>query len=253
MRITVFREDARSLSAKERLEREPCIANREGNMIILPIPTTKDKLRVLNSEIPLLSVASELKASDIAVGYGLPEEFLLACYLRGAIAVDIATDEEYQLEGAYLTALGCIEYILSEYSVTPSELSFGVIGYGRIGKALSALLLMLGAKLTVYSSKALTNTDFERLPYEALPLAADMKFDVLINTAPARLLPECAFKESEKPLVLELASGDNLPSDISVTKLMQLPVKAFPKSAGRAVARAVTRSLISNTDDGAKL
>ena len=253
MRITVLCEDERSLSARECLEKEPFVAERAGDMIILPIPTTRDKRRVEGSGASLLSVASELKLADIAVGYGLPEEFSLACALRGAVALDIALDESYQQEGAYLTALGLIKRLLTEHSLVPSELSFGVIGYGRIGKILSEMLLSLGATLCVYSAKELKSEKFRRLPYEALSNVQNEKFDFLINTAPARLIPDGAITNSCSFDLIELASGDNLPLDAGAIKLMQLPMREFPKSAGRAVARSVIRSLISSMTDGAKL
>ncbi len=252
MRITAFSDDKRSLSAKEYLDME-LRDLAAGNMMLLPIPTTRDKTHVTGSEIALLSVASELKRGDIAVGYGLPEEFTLACLVRGASAVDLALDEEYQREGAYLTAIGCIGYILSEYSVAPSELAVGVIGYGRIGKSLCELLSRLGAGITLYTSAPSKAVGLNAKLYSELCYVKDMKLDILINTAPARLIPDSALIPPYRAELIELASGENIPAGASVTRLMQLPVRAFPESAGRAVGRAVVRALISNIDDGANL
>ena len=252
MRIKAFSCDKRSLSAKEYLDRE-LRGLAVGEVMLLPIPTTRDGAHVTGSEVTLISVASELKSGDIAVGYGLPEEFILACLVRGVTAVDLALDEEYQKEGAYLTAAGCIEYILSEYSIAPNELAVGVIGYGRIGKALCELLSSLGADVTLYTSAPSKAVGLKAKLYSELLCVKDLKLDILINTAPARLIPDGALIAPYKAELIELASGDNMPAGACVTKLMQLPVRAFPESAGRAVGRAVVRALISNTDNGANL
>lgn len=251
MQIRLLSEDGRSIAARRWLEGREEIKSLSGNMIILPIPSTKDKRTVFSLGVPLLSVVSELKAGDVAVGYGIPEETRLACYLRGAYAIDIADDEEYQREGAYLTALGCVNHILTEYSVPPSELSFGIVGYGRIGKALSGLLLGLPTRVTVYSSRAISGGGFTALPYSALAEADRSGIDVLINTAPARLIRREFVEKFPEIRLIELASGDNFPEDLSVTRLMQLPSRVFPEGAGRAVGRAVMRALVSSKFDGA--
>ena len=67
--------------------------------------------------------------------------------------------------------------------------------------------------------------------------------DVLINTAPARLITQ----ESANSLtaggceIIELASGDNLPRGTSVTRLPSIPDRNFPISAGKIYAAAVLR------------
>ena len=70
--------------------------------------------------------------------------------------------------------------------------------------------------------------------------------DILINTAPARLISEKSAKELSGKRVIELASGDNLPPGLSFERMASIPAVTFPKSAGRAIARSVDRALKTN-------
>ena len=78
---------------------------------------------------------------------------------------------------------------------------------------------------------------------EDIGRASDL--DVLINTAPARLIT----KEGAEALtkdgceIIELASGDNLPRGVAVTRLPSIPDRNFPVSAGKIYAAAVLRHI----------
>ena len=244
MRIKVIGGDARSLACKDYLSKESALESLIGDMIILPIPTTRDGRSVTGSSLPLSSVAGELKRGDVAVGYGLPRDFVGACLVRGAETVDLALDEEYLGEGAYLTSVGCVEYILASYDTAPSELRVGIIGLGRIGSYLASHLIGLGASVRAFSSKRKSTLDGEILSYGALSEGQALSdLDILINTAPSRLLSERAAEQLTFCEIIELASGDNIPSEIKFTALPRLPAKAFPRSAGYSAARAVLRAL----------
>ena len=70
-----------------------------------------------------------------------------------------------------------------------------------------------------------------------------LDFDVIVNTAPSPLLCSSACELLAGTRVIELASGDNFPRDMKVERLMALPAKAYPVSAGRILARSVLRML----------
>ena len=148
-----------------------------------------------------------------------------------------------------MTAVGAVGKILTESSSVPKDLSIGIIGYGRIGKRLLELLLFLGARVVVFTSKEGVRRELcahgvSALPYEALLKTGDVaSLDVLINTAPAPIISDEAIAAFEKTKLIELASGDNFPKNASVTRLMQLPAKMYPRSAGRALGGSILRML----------
>ena len=72
--------------------------------------------------------------------------------------------------------------------------------------------------------------------------------DILINTAPARLIGERAAEALSSVRVIELASGDNIPEGINVERLASVPAIMYPASAGAALARSVLRMLGGERD-----
>ena len=222
--------------------------NAPGRIILLPIPTSRDGIHLCGSDKLLHEVVSEVDYGDLVVGYSIPSCDTEYIRSRGAFVFDAAADELFLEENAYLTALGTLEYLLSEHRCVPSDMHVGIIGYGRIGSALLRILLFLGAKIRIYTSKNLTRVELGEngvesryIDYANPTLGDTADLDVLINTAPTRLgscfdggVP-CGIR------VIELASGDNFAGVEGVVRLPSIPEKNYPKSAGRAYFHAIQR------------
>ena len=218
-------------------------------VIILPIPTSRDGTHLTGSDRLLCEVLSGVGCGDIVVGYSIPEGDTEYIRSRGAGVCDVAEDEEFTLENAELTAIGTLGYLLTESAHAPSSMRVGIIGYGRIGASLCRLLLFLGAKIRVYTSKEVTRVELGGLGveshginYECPELEDLSSVDVLINTAPRSL--STAFKGGRIPRgvrVIELASGNNFEGVEGVVRLASIPERYYPKSAGRAYFHAIQR------------
>ena len=214
------------------------------SLMLLPIPVTKDKKHINGTDLELSALKDEMESGMLVVGYGIPREVRLGA---ASEFCDVACDESFLRENARLTALGALGYILSTCDCAPQDLSIGVIGYGRIGSELVRELLFLGASVTVYTSKNETRVALGRLgvktrsaDYEkGSPELSDI--DILINTAPARLIGEGDLPDLSGVRLIELASGDNFPSGAAVERLPSLPARLYPKSAGRAYYNSVMR------------
>jgi hypothetical protein len=122
----------------------------------------------------------------------------------------------------------------------------GVVGYGRIGKRLTNVLLYLGARVRVYTSRETTRIDLCEYGVASAASSgrADLSgLDILINTAPAVI-----FGRDTVPTdlsVIDLASGDNFPGR-DVERYPSVPAKMLPFSAGKAWGRAVERFIVNN-------
>ena len=211
---------------------------------LLPIPTSRGGM-LKGSDISVSEALSSAGEGSLVVGYGIPDDAKEEVLLRGGVVVDVSADESFLVENAHLTALGALGILLSGCASVPSDLTFGIVGYGRIGKSLVRMLLYHGARVIVFSSKESVRLELGSYGIETRrsDSASDASgIDILINTAPTVLF-DGGDLLSVCPRVIDLASGNAFPDYPDVEKYPSLPAKAFPLSAGRCLAGAVIRSL----------
>ena len=216
------------------------------HLVLLPVPTTRDGIRVTNTEIPLSETLSGVGEGSIVVGYGMPDSYVADVAARGALALELSRDEQFLSDNAYITAVGALGYILTEDFRIPADAVYGIVGYGRIGSRLLRLLLFLGARAVVYTTRPTTQLDLCECGIRSVCISdsRDGAFDfsgvdILINTAPrdmSKSFPTGRVPEGMR--VIELASGDNFRGVLGVEPLPSLPGKMYPVSAGRAYAAA---------------
>ena len=217
------------------------------NIILLPIPSSRDKKTVLNTKVVINDLLSAVDNKTFVSGYGLDDEFISGVCALGGGAVDLARDEGFLGENAYLTALATIGIFLNTTTVSPSDASIGIVGYGRIGKRLANLLLYLGASIRVFTSRRDTRLDLCECGVASVISCADADLsglDLLINTAPAVIFSPEVIPAGLR--IIDLASGDNFPGVAGVEKYPSIPAKMFPLSAGRAWGRALESYLVNN-------
>ena len=252
MNIRTYGADERLVFCCEYLNSERPRGIRE--MFLLPIPSS----RLGDGEELLRDVLGAGENKDTApgeiavVGYGIPKEIKERLSSFGALVVDVSLDEEFLLENAHLTAVGTVGRLLSDLNAAPCDLSIGIIGYGRIGRALLGLLLPLGARPVVFTGNDSVRLELGRsgistAAYNALRDGEGLHgvgdIDVIMNTAPSRLVGEETLSRLKNAKIFELASGDNFPPGADVVRLPSLPARAYPRSAGRCLAESVLRML----------
>ncbi len=211
-------------------------------LIILPIPTTRDKRTVTGTDTELSEVCRQVERGTLVAGYGIPDRLEREISDRGGYIYDASLDEELLSENAELTALGTVGWILNNIKAAPSELRFGIVGFGRIGSRLLRYLLFLGARVRVYSGRSETMRELSELGIECVDHRSSADFsglDVLINTAPARIVNARSVSKREGLAVIDLASGKYLDDIEGVVKLPSVPEKCFPVSAGRLYAKRI--------------
>ena len=215
----------------------------QGRLIILPIPTTRDKLKITGTEIGLSDLLELVEPGDMIGAYALPEDFAAELAGRGALIYDAALDESFLRENAKITAHGALGRILTETDRDLSEISVGIIGYGRIGSAMAELLMFIGARVRVFSTSrkkliALAESGVDVWMAED---GSDFSgLDILVNTAPQRTISVKKEREliSGGVKIIELASGNNF-SSVELVRMPAIPDKMYPLSAGRLYAKHI--------------
>ena len=223
------------------------VVRRYDNVVLLPIPTTKDGKTVLNTKVDINGLIDEFDADTLVCTYGATDDFLRESRERGALVVDLLRDEDFLVENAELTALAALGIYLTSTKRSTRDTRVGIVGYGRIGKKLTNFFLYLGAEVKIFTSRENARLDLCEWGVATAKSTNDADLsglDILINTAPATVFDKENIPSGLR--IIDLASGDNFPGVAGVEKYPSVPAKMFPESAGRAWGKAIERYLVNN-------
>ena len=217
-----------------------------GDIVLLPIPTSRDNCTILNTKVDINSLIPYIDDKTFVSGYALGETFVSEARERGGTVIDLALEEDFLLLNARLTALATVGILLGSTKLSPEEMRIGVVGYGRIGKQLVNLFLYLGAEVQVFTSRPSTRLDLCEYGVASAMSSTDADLsglDLLINTAPATIFAPDSIPAGLR--VIDLATGDNF-HGVEVEKYPSIPAKMFPVSAGRVWGKSIGKYLVNN-------
>ena len=232
------------ISECHRLLSEHFVAEWGGEILLLPIPSTRDNRYITGTSVEIADLLPIIKPGVRVVGYNIPSLLTEAAAKLYATVYDAALDEDFLIANAELTARGAVGYILTHYKKDISDMSVGVVGYGRIGMRLARWLLLFGARLTVYTTRESLALELCEAGISAKPIEKDLDLtglDILINTAPARQIDEEMLDKQTE--IIDLASGNYFSPSERLTKLSSIPELYYPRTAGRLYAEGAIRAL----------
>ena len=160
-------------------------------------------------------------------------------WLDPAIArIDLLKDEYYVAENAHLTADCALRLLGQHLKCRFRGCSILIIGWGRIGKCLAAMLKDLGAQVTVAARKTVDLAMAAALGYDSVALEniRPKHYQAVVNTAPAPVL------ETSEGLYIDLASKRGILGE-NVIWARALPGKMLPESSGKLIADSILRHL----------
>ena len=154
--------------------------------------------------------------------------------------IDYYQDETLLMENARITAEAALFEVMNLLPCTVYDCRCLVAGFGRIGKALTARLLGLGAAVTVAARKEKDREAAQKMGAQAVSFTKPLPpCDVIFNTVPAPVFSSDLLPCGKNILYVELASSpglDRAPDGIKILKAASLPGKYAPDTAGRAIA-----------------
>ena len=227
-----------------RLLSDAPLGNRAGRLILLPIPTARDNKYITGTATGVGEIVKMLDADSCVAGYNIPREISDGASRTGAFVYDAALDEEFLVANAELTARGALGYILTHSKSDLSDMSVGVVGYGRIGIRLVRWLLPFGARITVYTNRPEVAVELGEIGISASLIGEKIDFsnlDLLINTAPAKQLDDSLIPP--ELMIIDLASGSIFEPSAKVIKLASIPDALYPITAGRLYAEGIIRAI----------
>ena len=239
----------------------------KAKTVILPLPCSDGegflKTAFSKERIKLSEIVEHLQKGSVLMGGLLPEEIVSMAEKRGVSVCDYYYREEFAVRNAALTAEAAAATLMEMLTESISTVPVLVLGHGRIGRLLSAILKALDAKVTVAArrfselawirSEGMTPLEFRLLDEEI------GNFKVVFNTVPAPVLTKEKLVLMDKnALIIDLASepcGTDFAAaeelGITAKKALGLPGKFAPKTAGEILKETVLNVLSEKEDSDA--
>lgn len=225
-------------------------AVKAADTVILPLPVTRDG-ETLNTPLHAIPIplrgALEMCREKAVLGGSISQQTAALAKEFGIEPIDYLKREEFAVMNAIATAEGALGIAISNTDRTVFGSNCLVVGYGRIGKALSRMLRHLGANVTVSARKpqdlAWIAADGNRAIHTERISETAEEYDIIFNTVPFPVVGENVIQKCRKNvLLMELASA---PGGIDTTateeaelkyiSALSLPGKTAPLSAARYI------------------
>ena len=248
----------------------PCAVSRwqdavqGADCVVLPLPISTNGRHLHQSflqgqePLELDMLFKQIPENAIVFGGKCQDAVRKNAEALGVKIMDYNLNEAFQQKNAYLTAEGALSILMREIPRAVKELPIAVIGYGRIAKYLSKMLVAMRADLTVVArrqeavlaaSAIGAKTVLMREPHD-LQEALRGKL-AIVNTVPVRLVDEDVLKAVRRDaLILDLASApggiDGIAAEtlgIRVIWALSLPGKYAPLCAGEIIGETLLEML----------
>lgn len=226
----------------------------KNNVIIGPTPFSKDGLNIFapysNSEINIKDVIGKCKEKQLIAG-SIKEDILQIAKENNIQVTDIIKNEKLAILNSISTAEGAIEVAMQETDTIIHGSNILILGFGRIGKALSKKLQGLSAHVTCAARKQEDMAWINAYGYNSININEMGKeleqFDIIFNTVPHLILTKEKLKYlNKKCLLIELASKpggidrkEAEKNNIKIVEALALPGKVAPTTTAKFMKEIV--------------
>lgn len=210
--------------------------------IVAPTPFTKDNENVFGTDVSINTFINKCKGKIVFAG-AIPSFVKEKLDAKEVEYYDLMEYEDVAVLNAIPTAEGAISVAMEMSDITLHGSNVLVLGFGKIGKVLSKMLLGIGANVYCEARNKKDLALIKALGYNSIDLR-DLdkylpKFDYVFNTIPYLILDEIRLARLKKDVYLiDLASKPGgidfnyaKSNGMNVTHALALPSKVAPKTA----------------------
>ena len=226
----------------------------DADIVITPIPFSKDRVHITGESIDILDFLSKTKGKTV-IG-GAMSAFKRELEELGVNYVDLMELDSIAYLNAIPTAEGAILKAMEYTDITIHSSNVLVLGFGRCGKILADKLKGLNANVFCEARKEKDLASIEALGYNVVKLdklqnvLKDM--DIIFSTIPARILGKEELKLLKKAaVIIDLASAPGSVDYEACVELginahleLGLPAKVAPKSAAEYLKGKIDKIIL---------
>ena len=213
-----------------------------ANYIIAPTPFSKDGVNVTGTDIKCEEILQWCENKILFSG-AIPKAVKEQLDKENIKYYDLMEYDELAILNAIPTAEGAIKIAMEKTDITLCGADILVLGFGRIGKVLSKMLLGIGANVYCEARKTKDLAQIKSMGYNDVDLK-DLdnylsKFDYIFNTVPYMILDKTRLDLVKKDVcIIDLASKPGgvdfeYAKEININASLELalPAKIAPKSS----------------------
>lgn len=226
-----------------------------ARIVILPLPVTRDGNHPAAQHPPadwptFDTLFARLEDEALLLGGNVPPPLLEKAQANGVEFYDYYRSERLLRQNAHATAEAAVAMASLALPVVLAGTPLGVVGYGRIGRDITALLLAHGARVTVYARsedarRAAAEAGARACPIPSEGILPEGNLRAVFHTAPARLWTRAALSHLAPGTLLYDLSGGSVDETaaeeggILCPPGRGLPGRYAPESAGEYLCEAI--------------
>lgn len=242
--LYIIGTDKRSINLKNMYESEKKVVNNyvDAKYIIAPTPFSKDKIKITGTDINCEEIIDMCKGKILFSG-AIPDFIKEKLEKENITYYDLMDYDDIAILNAIPTAEGAIKIAMENTDITLCGSNVLVLGFGRIGKILSKMLLGIGANVYCEARKEKDLAQIRAMGYNDVDLNNLEDYlptsDYIFNTIPYMILDKTRLDMVKKDVcIIDLASSPGgvdfeyaKEKKIKASLELALPAKVAPKSA----------------------
>ena len=226
---------------------------RMADAVFLGLPAEKNgyiNMPLSQHKLSLDNLLENCREGTLVCGGRFSDENYKTALKYNVKLLDYSADEIFQRENALYTAEGVLSKIIDNTTRSAMHIRILVIGYGRIGRAITELTCSKIWSVSVWARKEEVRAECDVKGIKTISSLKNLSdFDVIVNTVPCNLLTREYLAGAKKGvLVVDVSESPGYVDksicrdmDIELMYLPGIPRLSAPESAGISAAGVVER------------